>query len=214
MDYVTRGYPACAGCPAREAATAAQMAASWAWRQRFRPERVRLLLIAESPPQTVGDAPLRHFYHPAGPPPDTLFRAVAPVLLAEDRIEQGRSEAKERALERLAVGGFFLLDSAQCPVNRLLTPAARREATRRCAATVLREQLAGLPLAAGARICLVVRGTVPAAALPVLRELGLAGRVTAPEGLPFPGRWPGHREAFQQGLRAAADAAGWALVED
>jgi hypothetical protein len=185
------------------------MTASWRWRERFRPARVRLLVIAESPPQTVGDAPQRHFYHPAGPSPDTLFRAVAPVLLAAGRIVPGDAPAKERLLVQLSADGFFLLDSAQCPVNHLRSPAVRRETVRRCAATVLRQQVADLRLEPEARICLVVRGTVPAAALPVLSELGLAGRVAHGEGLPFPGRWPGHRETFQQGLRAAATAAGW-----
>jgi hypothetical protein len=209
VEYVTRSYPACAGCAARGAATEAQMAASWEWRERFRPARVRLLLIAESPPRTVGEAPLRHFYHPAGPPPDTLFRAVAPTLLGTDAIADRRPERKEAALCRLAAGGFFLLDSAQCPVNHLSTPASRRDVVCRCAAVVLRQQLTALSLEPEARIGLVVRGTVPAAVLPVLQELGLAERVVHPDGLPFPGRWPGRREAFQHGVRLAAMAAAW-----
>ena len=185
------------------------MAASWGWRERFRPARVRLLLIAESPPRTVGEAPLRHFYHPAGPPPDTLFRALAPALLGTDALAEGCPAAKEAALRRLAAGGFLLLDSAQCPVNHLPTMASRREVVRRCAGAVLRQQVAALRLEPEARICLLVRGTVPAAALPVLGELGLGSRVPHPGGLPFPGRWPGHREAFQRGVRQAAAAAGW-----
>lgn len=209
-EYVNRGYPACGECPARGEATAEQMAESWVWRERFRPKRVRLLLIAESPPRSVVDTPLRHFYHPRGPAPDTLFRAVATALLDAAPAREGGAEAKEAALSRLAAGGYFLLDSAQCPVNHL--PARdRRAAIHRCAGAVLRFQVAALALAPEARICLVVRGTVPGAALPVLRELGLVGRVADPAGLPFPGRWPGHREAFQQALREAAVAAGWEL---
>lgn len=187
------------------------MAAYWAFRARFRPRTVRLLLIAESPPRSFGLESLRHFYHPAAPPPDTLFRATAPVLVGEDATPrpESRTTAKERALARLAKAGFFLLDSAQCPVNHLASPAIRGEVARRCADVVLRDWLARLCFAPEARICLVVRSSVPRSVLPVLQELGLDDRVVFPGGLPFPGRWPGHREAFQRGLAEAARQAGW-----
>jgi hypothetical protein len=212
VEYVRRSYPPCAGCPARGQATDEQMAAHWSWRARFRPARVRLLLIAESPPYTVPGCPVRHFYHPAGPAPDTLFRATAPVLAADwaDETDGRRSPArKAAALAALAERGFLLLDSAKCPVNHLASLASKRQVTRACAAVVLRAEIEALTFLPEARICLVVRGTVPQAALPVLRELGLEERVVSPEGLPFPGRWPGHRVGFQRALAAAAAQAGW-----
>jgi hypothetical protein len=157
-------------------------------------------------------APIRHFYHQAAPSPDTLFRATAPVLLADcARAHVGRwsPAAKEAALASLAAGGFLLLDSAQCPVNHLADAAARRRVARACAGEVLRAQLAALRLAPEARICLVVRSTVPQATVPLLEELGLMDRVVDRRGLPFPGRWTGHRAAFQAGLATAAALAGW-----
>jgi hypothetical protein len=212
VEYVRRGYAPCAGCRAREHATDEQMAAHWRWRARFRPACVRLLLIAESPPFTVSGCPIRHFYHPGGPPPDTLFRSVAPVLLAGWPNGAGSDRtpaAKAAALEALTRGGFLLLDSAKCPVNHLPSAAHKRDVTRACAAVVLRAELAALCFVPEARICLAVRGTVPQAALPVLQELGLGQRVVSPDGLPFPSRWPGHRDAFQRALAAAAAQAGW-----
>jgi hypothetical protein len=212
VEYVRRSYEPCAGCPARGQATDEQMAAHWRWRARFRPAPVRLLLIAESPPYTVPGCPIRHFYHPGGPPPDTLFRATAPVLLADRPAGPGSDRspaAKAAALEALTQGGFLLLDSAKCPVNHLPSVPSKRDVTRACAAVVLRAELAALCFVPEARICLVVRGTVPQAALPVLQELGLRKRVVSPDGLPFPGRWPGHRDAFQRALAAAAAQAGW-----
>jgi hypothetical protein len=210
-EYVRRTFAPCAGCPARGEATAAQMGEHWRWRARFRPARVRLLLIAESPPYTEPGCPVRHFYHPAGPAPDTLFRATAPVLLADRAgAKEDRSPAaKAAALAALAERGFLLLDSAKCPVNHLPSIASKREVTRTCASAVLRAEIAALTFLPEARICLVVRGTVPQAALPVLDALGLAERIISREGLPFPGRWPGHRDTFQRALAAAAVQAGW-----
>ena len=60
------------------------------------------------------------------------------------------------------------------------------------------------PFAPDAAICLVVRGTVPPAAGLILDALGLSARVVEPAGLPFPGRWPNHRDRFIAGLREAA----------
>jgi hypothetical protein len=209
VEYVRRSYAPCGGCPARGQATDEQMAAHWSWRARFRPARVRLLLIAESPPYTVPGCPVRHFYHPEGPAPDTLFRATAPVLVAVGPNGRRSPAGKAAALAALAERGFLLLDSAKCPVNHLASHASKREVTRSCAAAVLRAEIAALTFLPEARICLVVRGTVPQAALPLLRELGLEERVVSAEGLPFPGRWPGHRDAFQRALAAAAAQAGW-----
>jgi hypothetical protein len=188
------------------------MRLSWEYRARFWPARVRLLLIAESPPHSVPGSPLRHFYHPAAPSPDTLFRVTAPVLLPKWREDGGGRWSptdKEAALAELAARGFLLLDGAQCPVNHLSATGDRRGAVRRCADVVLRALLSDLEFALGARICPVVRGTVPAAVVPVLDALGLADRLAMREGLPFPGRWSGHRDGFQAGLAQAAASAGW-----
>jgi hypothetical protein len=69
---------------------------------------------------------------------------------------------------------------------------------------VLAGELDSLALAPDAVICMVVRGTVPNAARPVLASLGLESYLIEPDGLPFPGRWSGHRQRFIASLRAAA----------
>src|SRR2546423_5310577 len=65
--YRARAFAACAACPARGQATDAQMERQLALRQQAAPERVRLLLIAESPPRSAPEAMVRHFYHPESP---------------------------------------------------------------------------------------------------------------------------------------------------
>jgi hypothetical protein len=205
-QYRTRTFAACRGCPARGQAADAQMERHLELRRRGAPHRVQLLLIAESPPWSADGAPVRHFYHPEAPPPDNLFRATAAAVLDEDRTRWPANE-KAAALARLADQGFLLLDGAKCPVNHLAS-AERRAALSACAEHVLRQELARVPWASGAVICLVVRSTVPPAVNPVLASLGLRRYLVEPEAgggaLPFPGRWSDHRQRFITGLRAIA----------
>jgi hypothetical protein len=201
--YRTRGFAPCAACPARGQASEPLMAHHLLLRQANLPATVRLLLIAESPPWSASETAVRHFYNPASPAPDNLFRATAAALLGDDRTRWQAAE-KAAALSRLAEGGFLLLDSAKCPVNHL-APAAKRAATRTCAAHVLREELSRIRWALDAAICLVVRGTVPGAAGPVLEALELGPYVAHSECLPFPGRWRGHRARFIDALRALGE---------
>jgi hypothetical protein len=203
-DYRTRSFPPCDACPARGQATEGLMERHLALRRVAVPEMVRVLLIAESPPWSAEGAAVRHFYNPEGPHPDNLFRATAAALLGDDRTLWPAAE-KAAALRSLVAGGFLLLDSAKCPVNHL-APRERRAAVGACAGHVLAEELDRITLAPGAVICMVVRGTVPAAARPVLAARGLGRYVVEPEGLPFPGRWSDHRRRFITTLRAAA---GW-----
>jgi hypothetical protein len=197
--YRTRGFAPCATCPARNQAEEELMAYHLALRRPAAPERVRLLLIAESPPWSKPGGRVRHFYNPGAPHPDSLFRATATALLDDDRTFW-LPEDKARALGRLAAGGFLLLDSAKCPVNHLTAPA-RRAALHACAQHVLRGELERVPFAPEGVICMVVRSTVIAVAAPVLDSLGLGHRLVARDGLPFPGRWPNHRARFIETLR-------------
>lgn len=69
---------------------------------KYRPERVRLLLIAEAPPVALG----RYFYFEHVTDQDSLFRYVARTVL---KIEPSRA-SKPRELGRLCEAGVFLID--------------------------------------------------------------------------------------------------------
>jgi hypothetical protein len=200
--YRMRTFPACGACPARGQATEALMERHLALRRAALPEIVRVLLIAESPPWSAEGAAVRHFYNPAAPHPDNLFRATAAALLGEER-SSWPAVGKSAALRALAARGFLLLDSAKCPVNHL-APRERRAAIRGCTGHVLAEELDHITLAPGAVICMVVRSTVPEAVRPVLAARGMERYLVEPEGLPFPGRWSDHRRRFITSLRTVA----------
>lgn len=86
-------------------------------RARWKPEHVRLLLIAESAPDDGGDiANRRFFYDDNLTRHDGLFREVVKALFAVDELKSG-PDAKRPWLERLRDAGVYLTDLAPSPVN-------------------------------------------------------------------------------------------------
>lgn len=95
-------------------------------RSGWKPERVRLLLIAESVPDDGGDiAHRRFFYDDNLTGKDGLFREVVRALYGNPPLVSGPN-AKTPWLERLKADGVFLIDLATVPVNEFGT--ADREA--------------------------------------------------------------------------------------
>src|SRR5258706_1857491 len=79
------------------------------WARHFRPEKVRLLLIAEAPPSALD----RYFYFPTVPTQDSLFREVARAFLS---MEPTRGNKRE-LLKGLQEEGVFLIDTVLEPVE-------------------------------------------------------------------------------------------------
>lgn len=86
-------------------------------RARWKPEKVRLLLIAESAPDDGGDlANRRFFYDDNLTGRDSLFREVVRVLFDNPVLKSGPG-AKVPWLEKLRDQGVYLIDLASVPVN-------------------------------------------------------------------------------------------------
>jgi len=86
-------------------------------RARWKPERVRLLLIAESAPDDGGDlANRRFFYDEALTGKDGLFREVVRMLYGNPPLTSG-PKAKTPWSERLQSDGVYLIDLARTPIN-------------------------------------------------------------------------------------------------
>lgn len=86
-------------------------------RARWKPEDVRLLLIAESAPDDGGNISNRRFFYDddlSGK--DGLFREVVRVLYDEPPLTSGPG-AKVPWLENLRSDGVYLIDLAPIPVN-------------------------------------------------------------------------------------------------
>lgn len=90
-------------------------------RQKYKPETVKYLLVAEAPPDSLE----RFFYYDNVRQHDYLFLGVAEALypkLKEQFLLSGRSsEIKNSILQTLQQDGFYLLDLSELPLSLLDT---------------------------------------------------------------------------------------------
>lgn len=83
-------------------------------RQRYKPEKIKCLLIAESPPFS-GDE-MRFFYNPDVSRKDYLLRETMKVLFPDFK-DNYNGKNKGEYLEKFKEKGFYLIDSINFPVN-------------------------------------------------------------------------------------------------
>lgn len=88
-------------------------------RKNYKPEKVKYLLIAEAPPDSLE----RFLYYENVSQHDYLFLGIAEALYPELKklfIEGGRKpETKKLILQRLQDEGFYLLDLSELPISIL-----------------------------------------------------------------------------------------------
>jgi hypothetical protein len=109
------------------------MAGTWydKLREEYRPERLRVLLIGESPPDP-GERDRRFFYAPALAKEDNLYRGVVKALYEDEGVD---IRDKPAVLARLRNEGYWLIDAVDEPIN------TRTRAQRR---RLIRARLSGL----------------------------------------------------------------------
>ena len=84
-------------------------------RQRFRPALIKILFVAESPPESKKNEDLKFFYNPAQTRNDNLFHSIMKVVFPDYEIG---CHTKGEWLERFKGEGFFLIDATEIPLNR------------------------------------------------------------------------------------------------
>lgn len=160
-------------------------------RSRYRPERVEVLLIGESPPDAEG-GDRRFFYVPELSRFDNLYRGVAGAVYGLE--PDFDLTAKEAVLDRLTRDGFWLIDAVERPVNKL--SRAERRAAITAGAPRLVERCSELAPERGVIICHSLVYELAASAL-----LNAGVRILHTTPLPFPlGNW---RARFVSGMRLA-----------
>lgn len=162
-------------------------------RASWKPERVRLLLVAESAPDDGGDvANRRFFYDEHLTSKDGLFREVVRALYGDPPLVSGPN-AKKPWLEKLKADGVFLIDLATVPVNDF-TPPDRAVALGRNVAETVRFaselQPDGMVLVKQ-NVFELLSEPVRAAGLPLLHD----------EFIPFPGS--GQQKRFRERFAVA-----------
>ncbi len=162
-------------------------------RERWRPGKVTLLLIAESVP-AAPEADRRFFYDDTLTSRDGLFREVIRTIYPGAHLESG-DRGKTPWLGRLRADGVFLIDLADSPVNDL--PASQR-------AQVLRSAVPSAVIRASALqplgVALIKKNVFELLRAPAL-EVGLP--ILHDEYLPFPasGQQVRFREGFGQAVQ-------------
>lgn len=141
-------------------------------RSQWKPDRVKLLMIAESAPADGGDVSARNFFYAADRlGPDNLFRGVVEAMYGTSNADLQRS-GKRPWLERLRDDGFFLIDLASSPVNGLGSAERRRvlkEAIPGCIGRAVALHPAGV-VVVKTNLYALLAGPLRDASLPLLQD--------------------------------------------
>ena len=158
-------------------------------RNKYKPRKVNLLFIAESPPSSGG-----YFYAEKTIGKDHLFRETMKALEFWPNDRPMRKGCDKRSmLNQFRSRGFFLIDTCEFPVDKL-RPRERRISTIRGALT-----LPGRVDALSPDRILIVKRTVFKPAIQALSETCFAGRILNTEPVPFPSH--GNQKKYRTMLR-------------
>jgi hypothetical protein len=157
-------------------------------RQRYRPEGIKYLLIAESGPPASAKIPSsRQFYRvDYQKPDDRLYANTMRVVFAEaEDLESSMLEADKSVwLERFKEAGFYMIEALETSLVHEVTKQERREMLSEQADRVV-ERVRELA-AAGTKLILIKSNVYDMLAGP-LREAGFT--VLNEELLDYPGRF-------------------------
>jgi len=167
-------------------------------RQHYRPARIKVVLIAESPPPSADVQSSRHFYRADQiRKDDRLFTNTIKALYKEatDQTEPQIQQAKEQWLRRFQADGWYMIEALETSQQHAVTKQQRqdkiRESLPRLIARV--QELADK----NTKLILIKSNVFEVAAQP-LRQAGFT--VLNKELLDYPGRFnqPAYREKLSR----------------
>src|SRR5712664_2277258 len=160
-------------------------------RRKYRPRKVRFLLIAESPPSSG-----QFFYFGTTIGKDHLFRETMKALELWPRNGPMRKGLDKRSmLRRFQSMGFYLLDTCVSPVDKL-PPTGRRKAVLSQTGRLVNDVIEADPVH-----ILVVKSSIFTPVSIALRDAGLRARVLNTGPVPFPSH--GNQQTYRSLLRRA-----------
>ncbi len=162
-------------------------------RSKYRPSKVEVLWIAESPPTSQG-----FFYFEKTTGKDHLFReTMKAVGIWPSNSTMHKDMDKRPYLSQFESKGYFLIDTCELPVDRL-DNAKRRQEIRRGALRLTGEVRALEP-----KKVLIVKANVFGPVREELERAGLGGRILNKRAIPFPshGWQPKYRSQVRHLIR-------------
>jgi hypothetical protein len=206
LRQIADAYAACTRCADLGVPPDPRREALWELAEATRPVRVRVLFLAESPPQRNRRGRWSYFHLPAerppGEDPSELFWALAEMLALPEACgvtyaaaRAGRETWKPRLLAEFRRRGLWLLDGAKCALNGVTGDRRRGEALGRCAETWLWRELRAIE----PEHVVLIKATVRDRLEPLLVRWGLGPRIVGRERIPHPGS--GQRANFRRAMR-------------
>ena len=158
-------------------------------REKYRPDRIRVLFIAESPPSSHG-----YFYFRKTIGKDHLFRETMKALdLWPLTLRMSKGLDKRHYLQEFQRMGFFLIDTCNLPVDKLSREERKLQIAR--GASSLETRVKRLSPEA----IVVVKKTVFRPALVALQAAGLSDKILNDDPIPFPSH--GNQSRYRTVLR-------------
>ena len=145
-------------------------------RREYRPSRIRLLMIAESPPSSGG-----FFYFPQAIGKDHLFReTMKSIGLWPQTAGMHRGINKVPMLRGFQSMGFYLIDSSTDPVDKMPN-RARRDAIKHQLPRLVEDVKRADP-----SNIVIVKSSIYGPVKSALEEAGFGSRVLNDQPIPFP----------------------------
>jgi hypothetical protein len=160
-------------------------------RRKYRPRKVRFLLIAESPPSSGG-----FFYFPTTIGKDHLFRETVKALeIWPINQPMRRGVDKRRMLRRFQSTGFYLLDTCVSPVDKM-RPGDRRKTVLTQTPRLVKDVIKTNP-----SHIFIVKSSIFNPVSQALKESGFLPRLLNVRPVPFPSH--GNQRPYRSMLRRA-----------
>jgi hypothetical protein len=160
-------------------------------RRKYRPRRVKLLLIAESPPTSGG-----FFYFATTIGKDHLFRETMKALeFWPNHQPMHRGVDKRSMLRRFRTMGFYLLDTCVSPVDKM-RPVDRRKTVLTQTPRLIKDLVSANPFH-----IFIVKSSIFNPVSQALKESGFLPRLLNVRPVPFPSH--GNQRVYRSRLRRA-----------
>jgi hypothetical protein len=169
-------------------------------RQKYRPQHIKMLLIAESPPPAPHIQSSRQFYYSDRiRKDDRLFTNTIRALYPEtiDLPEADLEQQKETWLHRFCGDGWYMIEALEASQKHEVTKAQRQERIRQSVPRLI--ERVGELAEPGTKIILIKSNVFEAAAEP-LRQVGF--NVLNTELVDYPGHF--NQQAYRDKLAALA----------
>ncbi len=170
-------------------------------REQYRPDHIKVLMIAESQPPAAGIDSSRHFYRTdrvrTG---DRLFTNTVKALYpaAADKTEAEIQVEKEHWLRHFQANGWYMIEALEQSQPHKTTKPERQELIQNNLPRLL-ERVKQLPLASDVKLILIKSNVFDVAAEP-LRKAGY--QVLNKQLLDYPGQY--NQAAYRQKLAVLA----------